>query len=68
MFQEWLAKRRKRIEAQEFAKLAGEALARLGQLMEKYPGSFLDETWLPLPKDSMKGILKASIATAKNRY
>ena len=65
MFQEWLAKRRKRIEAEEFAKLAGEALGRLGQLMEKYPGSFLDETWLPLPKDSMKGIIKASIATAK---
>jgi hypothetical protein len=67
MFQEWLEKRRKRIQAERFAKMAGEALGRLGQLMEKYPGSFIDETWLPKSKDAMKGLLMAAIATARTQ-
>lgn len=34
------------------------ALNRLGELIEKHPGCYIDECWLPLPKPDMKTALK----------
>lgn len=36
-----------------------ETIARYGELIEKYPASYIDETWLPASKDQMRVAFKA---------
>jgi hypothetical protein len=41
-----------------------ETIPALGELIEKYPGSMLDEKLLPMPKEDMKLALKMAIRIA----
>ncbi len=41
-------------------------LAQYGELLEKYPTAFVDESWLPVPKDQMRLAFKAALKFAPN--
>jgi hypothetical protein len=43
-----------------------EVLGQYGELLEKYPSAFVDETWLPVPKDQMRLAFKAALKFAPN--
>lgn len=66
MIQRWLTKRRERKTAEMLARKIPLVLARLGELIEKHPASFMDEKWLPLDKPSMKTVLKIAIAAERD--
>ena len=38
----------------------GDILAKYGELLEKHPTAFMDESWLPVPKDEMRRVFKAA--------
>jgi hypothetical protein len=35
-------------------------IAKYGELLEKYPAAYMDESWLPLPKKQMRLVFKAA--------
>jgi hypothetical protein len=35
-------------------------VAKYGELLEKYPAAYMDESWLPLPKKQMRLVFKAA--------
>jgi hypothetical protein len=43
-----------------------DVLGKYGELLEKYPSAFVDETWLPVPKDQMRLAFKAALKFAPN--
>lgn len=46
-------------------------VAKYGELLEKYPAAYMDESWLPLPKKQMRLVFKAAwtiAATAEMRH
>jgi hypothetical protein len=45
-----------------------EAISRLGELMEQYPGAILDSAMLPLPKPKMKALIKAAWIESDDRF
>jgi hypothetical protein len=54
----WLAARKDRRDARRAVVAAHELIARFGALIERYPGAFIDETWLPAEKEAIKTALK----------
>jgi hypothetical protein len=54
----WLRRRKERSNTVAFVKSVPDILARYGELIEKYPTGFIDETWLPENKSTMKRALK----------
>ena len=38
----------------------GDILAKYGELIEKHPTAFMDESWLPVTKDEMRRVFKAA--------
>jgi len=36
----------------------GDILANYAELIEKHPTAFMDESWLPVPKDEMRRVLR----------
>jgi hypothetical protein len=38
----------------------GDILAKYGELLEKHRTVFIDESWLPVPKDEMRRVFKAA--------
>jgi hypothetical protein len=49
-----------------FVRVVPSILTLYAELLEKYPLGFIDETWLPVDKDSMKGAFKAAWILAEN--
>lgn len=41
-------------------------LEKYGKLLERHPTAFMDESWLPLPKDQMRQVFKAAWKMAPN--
>ena len=41
-------------------------LGKYGKLLERHPTAFMDESWLPLPKDQMPLVFKAAWKMAPN--
>jgi hypothetical protein len=35
-------------------------ISRYGELLEKYPTAYMDESWLPVPKEQMRLVFKAA--------
>src|ERR1700733_15079236 len=66
MFKRWMEERRRRAHAQMMAKALPIALSQYGELLQKHSGAIVDESWLPLPKDTLKTMLKAAIASNRN--
>ena len=56
----------KNIFSGERQKTVSDVISAYGELLEKYPGSVLDVSMLPMPKVKMKILLKALYAKAKN--
>jgi hypothetical protein len=44
----------------------GEVIEQYGELFEKYPRAYMDETWLPVPKDQMRLAFKVAWKLAPN--
>jgi len=61
----WLKKRKARAANDQFNRAVPEILARYGELLEKYPACYVDETWLPVSKGMMKEALKRGWLLAK---
>jgi len=38
----------------------GDILGKYGELIEKHPTAFMDESWLPVPKDEMRRVFKVA--------
>lgn len=38
-------------------------MEKYGALIEKHPGAYMDETWLPVDKDQMRAAFKAAWRT-----
>jgi hypothetical protein len=66
MIREWIVRRRDRRTAEMLARRIPLVLGRFGELIEKYPASFVDEKWLPLDKAGMKTVFKIAIAAEKD--
>jgi hypothetical protein len=47
-------------DAAAFVRAVPSILDLYDGLLEKYPAAYLDETWLPVDKESMKGAFKAA--------
>jgi len=62
----WLRKTRQDAIAKKSIIVANAAIEKFGELLEKYPGGYLDESWLPLPKSEMKTAFKVRWLIAKN--
>jgi hypothetical protein len=62
MIRSWLERRRERKKAEVLTRRVPKIIGRLGELIEKYPDGYMDETWLPLDKSGMKTVLKIAIA------
>ena len=55
----WFSGRKKQEQdAKSILDASVDAVSTLGELMEKFPGSVLDSSMLPLPKPQMKAALK----------
>ncbi len=61
----WFKERRKKALEDQFIKAVPAILARYGDLLEKYPACYVDETWLPVAKPMMKRALKIGWLMAK---
>jgi hypothetical protein len=61
MLRNWQLKRQKVREYEELARNIPRILARYGDLIEKYPTSYVDETALPLDKSGMKTVLRIAL-------
>jgi len=61
MLRNWQLKRQKVREYEELARNIPRILARYGDLIEKYPTSYVDETVLPLDKSGMKTVLRIAL-------
>jgi hypothetical protein len=55
----WLKRKNRQTDTATFVKKVPNVLTQYGQLLEDYPSAYMDETWLPLDKASMKRVLKA---------
>ena len=66
MIRQWLEQRRQKKEAVELVGGANIAISRMGALLEKHPGGYMDESWLPLAKPAMKTAFKIAIAAETN--
>jgi hypothetical protein len=53
------SERTKHPDAAAFVRAVPSILDIYGGLLEKYPAAYIDETWLPVDKESMKGAFKS---------
>jgi hypothetical protein len=55
----WFKRKNGRANTAAFVKTVPNVLTQYGDLLEKHPSAYMDDTWLPLDKPSMKRVLKA---------
>jgi hypothetical protein len=61
----WFKDRRERAANDRFFKAVPEILAEFGKLQALHPAAYMDETWLPANKRSMRRALKVGWMLAK---
>lgn len=60
----WISRYRDRQRRQADAQGVDLAINCLGRLMVAYPGHFIDESWLPVPKPALRRAIKAALLAA----